>query len=217
MYKYVKTNQDIYASSMSRILQHSSNIATLTSWITSSDEDRPTKKTEQTKKQNRESNKALSRDLQKLLYGFSKVSGYWDESGSGNKDNATLEETYLIIAPKGQPYETFEKTILALAKKYEQQGVLIWSYEEQKGYLWCTDDYENYEVVEEFSTLNIDKSIEYAWSRFRKNSFVFSSDDDVVSNFCVDSVTELSKAGGGCSPSYAAKAFRQKLIREFGD
>ena len=137
MKRFSKSTEDIYSSSMSRILQHTkeNNIATLTSFITSDDSDRPTKNKAQTKKQNRTSNRDLSSGLQKLLYGFSKISGYWDESGSGDKENASLEETYLIIAPGGQSFEIFEKTILALAKKYEQQGVLIWSCEEQKAYL----------------------------------------------------------------------------------
>ena len=211
---YTRSTADIYASSMSRIVQHTkdSNVATITAFITSDSDDRPTKKKMQSHKQNKAVNSQLSNDLQKLGYGFSKVTGYWDETKSGDPENAVREETFYVICPKVTPYEAFEQSIIALAKKYEQQAVVVWSCEQQKAKLIGTDDYENYDVWGTFSNFNVDVALSEAWTQFKSHNFVFSSD---TVDFIVESATELSNCANGPTSFIAAKHFRKLLLEEY--
>lgn len=211
---YIKSVSDIYASSMSRIIQHTkdSNVATITAFITSDSDDRPTKKRMQSHNQNKVINSQLSRDLQKLGYGFSKVTGYWDETKSGDPNNAVREETFYVICPKVTPYDAFEKSIIALAKKYEQQAVVVWSYEKQEAKLLGTDDYQTYSVWDTFSNFNVDVALSEAWTQFKNHNFVFSSD---VLDFVVDSATELTNCANGPTAFIAAKHFRELLLKEY--
>ena len=66
-----------------------------------------------------------------------------------------------------------------------------------------------------FNNFNVDKEIEYAWSRFKKNNFVFSSENTGNDIFYLESATEFTKSGGGCSPSYGSMNFRRHLLEDF--
>lgn len=209
MKKYIKSSAEIYASSMSRILSKAktNHVATLTAFVTSDDFERPNTTSRQSKTQNKARNRRLSDDLQRLLYGFSRIRGQWAE---GDEDIAE-EESYYVICPRTITYEHFEEDMLRLAKIYEQQAVVIWNYELQMGYLYYTDDYKTYKIVETFHSLNVTSEIKEVWSMYKRNKFVFASLDDV---FYVDSATEIGSIGGGASAYYGRKMRRKELFSE---
>ena len=211
MKRYIKSTEEIYASSMRRLLSHldTENVATITAFITSEDERHPTKSKLQTAKQNRAANLDLSQDLNALHYGFSKVDGYYKEQ---NNNAPVLERSYFVVCPVNVAYENFRKTLIALARKYEQESVLIWSKDEQKAYLYGTTDDIHYTEWATFTTFNIDKAKEEVWSEFKSHHFVFSSDD-----FVVGSATQLRDGhfDGGPSSMLGAKHWREELLAEY--
>lgn len=211
MYKYIKSNTEaIYAASISRIAEHinSRNLATITAFITSDDPDRPTKKQAQSRKQNRIDNQALGKAIQSCGYGYSHITGYWDEGKSGNPENAVKEETYLVVCSPTTPYEEFEKDIIALAKKYEQQAVVVWDYADHKATLWGSTDYQNYEIWDTFNNFNVDAVLSEAWSQVKNHTFVFSDTQDT---YYIESATELTTGAEGPTSCRAAKYYRKRL------
>jgi hypothetical protein len=184
------------------------NVAVITSFITSDSDDRPTKQKRKVKSQNKESNDALSRDLQRLAYGFNRVVGYYDENQQGNP---TKEQSFFVICPKSVSYENFADTLIALARKYEQQSVVIWDCESQSAELWGTDDYVTYEKWNTYHSFNIDKITGDAWSKWKKYTIEFPSTKEI------ESATELSECGYGPAAMLAAKHYRERLLEEYGD
>ena len=202
--------QKIYATTISRIEQHARNgyVATITAFITSDDEGRPYTKSQRSHKANQASNKELGRSLQKLGYGYSRVVGYWNESGYNSGGEADREETYYVICPKSLTFETFTQDMIDLASDFEQQAVVVWNGKENVGYLYGTDDYTNYVVWDEFHTFNVEGEINQAWSQYKDRAFTFAS-DDVEGEFYIQSATELTHYATGATPMVCAAHYRK--------
>lgn len=219
MNNYIKSTEEIYASSMSRLLSHldTENVATITAFVTSDDSRRSERPNKPSNKANKRANADLSNDLRGLKYGFTKVDGYYREEGL---DEPILERSYYVICPKSIGYEKFAKSLIALARKYEQQSVLVWSYENQKATLYMTEDYSTYKAVETFNSFNVDGAKDEAWSEFRTHSISFSNvnEEDVEAEYVVESATELE--GGYIGNWMTMMGFQSNfnnLISKYGD
>lgn len=202
--------QKIYATTISRIEQHARNgyVATITAFITSDNENRPYTRTQRSHKSNKSVNYELGRALQQLGYGYSRIVGYWNESGYNSGGEADREETYYVICPKSLTFETFTQDMIDLASDFEQQAVVVWNGKENVGYLYGTDDYTNYVVWDEFHTFNVEGEINQAWSQYKDRAFTFAN-STVDAEFYINSATELTNCASGATPMVCAAHYRK--------
>lgn len=193
----------ILGSSYSRIMQHldKNNVAMITAFRTS---------TGRTTKENKLANSELSSDLQRLGYGFTRVDGYYDEDRGKDGSVASKERTYYVICPDGISYDNFEKSLIALAKKYEQQSVLVWSVEAQKATLFGTDDYITYTVWDTYSDFDTDQAEAVAWTAFHGHELSFS-------NKVIESSTSWTVASKYPNELRASAHYRDILLKDYYD
>lgn len=193
----------ILGSSYSRILDHldKHNVAMITAFRTS---------TGRTAKENKMANADLSSDLQHLGYGFTKVDGYYDENRGTDGSVASKERSYYVICPSGISFENFKKTLIALAKKYQQQSVLIWSVEAQRATLYGTEDYHSYTEWDSFSDFNTDAAEAIAWTAFDGHELSFS-------NKVIESSTNWYSAAKYPNELRASAHYREQLLNDYQD
>lgn len=236
MKKYIKTTDSVFASSMNRIVSHlpTNNIATITAFITSSDEKRPFTKSRPSYTENLNRNKDMKRFLRNGFtyepddddiqissylgsgyhYPFSKVLGYYSET----RDSVpSFERTFYVVCPDNVSFETFKNDMLHLTKHFEQQSVLIWSKDEEIAYLYGTDDYKNYSLWKVFNTYSINvikQSKDIAWTQYNKDKLYFNNSAETLDGSIIISCTEFPKSikgWGGMGDSIGAAHFREKL------
>ena len=196
------SSEPVMGSSYSRVLQHleTNNVAMITAFRTT---------TCRTAKANKVANADLSADLQRLGYGFTRVDGYYDENCGRDGSVADKERSYYVICPRGISYENFEDSLIALAMKYQQQSVLVWSMDKQKATLWGTEDYEDYDLWETFSSFNTDQSEAIAWTAFKGHELSFS-------NKVIESCTDLTETIKYPSELRASAYHRKNLLEQYG-
>lgn len=146
-------------------------IGCITSFVTSNNSDRADRPTAQSHKKNKSANKQLSKALQSYGFGFSRVSGAYKEE---NSDSVASEETYFVICPKDMSFDDFTDTLLKLARKFEQESIVVWNGPEKKGYLLGTEDFRKYQTWAKFSSFSINKIRDVAWTEYKRHWFAFN-------------------------------------------
>lgn len=217
-------------ASMSRIYQHlkTDYVGCITSFITGNNPNRIVTNKARSHKENKKANKKLSADLQKLGYGFVRVTGYYQEEGSISPDK---EESYFVICPKGISFENFAKSLVALARKYEQESIVVWNT--RQGWMLATDDFKEYKRVMTFNSFSIDKIREVAWTQFNNNWFMFNQRTDTNwgkdrrkkrpgnankfrrENYILESVSDYSTPANNPSSLRYSALYRDELINDY--
>ena len=145
---------------LSRILEHSKEdtIAMITAFSG-----------EYSNAENQERNKELGNNLVHSGYGYIKIEENYQENGY---DEVSKEDSLLVICPKDQNYEMFKEIMIALAKNYEQDAVLI-KKPDESSFLYFNDGTSE-DVGDWHSISDVDATIT-AWSGRKGNLFVFGS------------------------------------------
>lgn len=158
---------------MSRLLQHlkTGYVGCITSFVTSDNSDRTDRPTMQSKKKNKASNKQLSKALQSNGFGFYHVAGAYKEE---NSNAVASEDSYFVICPEGMEFEDFTEALKRLAKKFEQESIVVWNGPESVGYLLGTTDFRTYKKWATFKSFSINKVRDVAWTEYRNHWFAFN-------------------------------------------
>lgn len=157
--------QNLNEASLSRVWQHAESdrpIALLTAF-----------RGEYDREQNVRRNKELAASIRKLGYGYFFVDGYWIENEGTPEEVHVAEDSLFVIAPEGSD-EKFRSQMIALGKKYDQEGVLI---KDKDGANIYNNDGSSFNI----GTLKPGKAAQiYTKLRTNKkaNSFVFESERD---------------------------------------
>ena len=107
---------NIQEASLSRVWQHAESdrpIAILTAF-----------RGEYDREENIRRNRQLAATIREMGYGFFFVDGYWIENQGTDREVHVSEDSLFVIAPEGTD-KKFREQIVALGKKYNQDGVLI--------------------------------------------------------------------------------------------
>lgn len=214
MKRMIKSTESVLASSMSRIVEHleSDNIATLTSFITGNDERREENKKSLTNNENKKRNKELSKDLKSFGYSFIQVDGAYKQVG---QSDPVKETSYFIICPKGYSLDSFTKDMINLAKKYEQESVIVWSYEDKKARMYETTDFKIYNNSITFNDFGINKAQDIAWTQFKNNWFSFEDISECEDIYTCTNVYEDNN--DEFEPTTPVRRISSKRYKEFGE
>nr|CAI9751355.1 hypothetical protein DGKKSRWO_DGKKSRWO_CDS_0074 [uncultured phage]CAI9752241.1 hypothetical protein CVNMHQAP_CVNMHQAP_CDS_0074 [uncultured phage] len=154
----------ISESSLNRVLSHLNDrdVAMITAFRT--DPSLGYSNTENIKR-----NKELESDLRLLGYtGYTKITGYWDETPDVENSEPTKEESYLVLNT-GSSSEEFVDDLVGLANKYDQQGVMIWDHNNKVASVY--DD--NKRVLATMSNFNID-TLSQGWTQIKGHEIAFT-------------------------------------------
>ena len=195
---------------MSKVYEHLNDhdVAMITSFITSSNDDRIINKEYLSHNQNRKNNKDLAKAIRDLKYSFIRIVGYYSEGDNEEGSEPVREESFFVINPEYRNYTVFTKDMVNLAKKFEQESVIVWNYNINTATCYETKDFKNYRATEGFKGFSIDKAREYAWTQFKKNWFEFGSDG--IETYRIYNVSEYWK-----DPNDRMKLVRLMFLREY--
>ena len=173
----VSEDMNLLEASLNRIRQHleTDNIATITSYITGDDSRRIVQKKRMSGNANRAQLKKLASDLKNLRYSFIRVDGEYKQAG---QDEPVDEVSFFVICPEGVALETFTKDMINLAKRYEQESVIVWDYSEKVATLYGTDDFKTYHVWTRFRNFKLNDATAEVWTRFKGHWFTFTDSEN---------------------------------------
>lgn len=206
----IDESQDLYESSMSRILSHleTNDVATITAFVTGDTEARPTTKKARSNNKNKAENKKLSKDLQKVGYSFTRVVGEYSQR---DQDEPVSEISYFVICPKGYTNDMFTKDMINLARKYEQEAVVIWNHLEHEAVLYGTDDFVRYVPWETFDNFKIDDIESSVWTRHRSHKLTFTEDAE----YELMDVRDFESDQEATAPIYRISHIRKEMFGEW--
>ena len=126
----LNSTSDLYESSMSKVHEHLNDhdVAMITSFITSSNDDRIINKEYLSHNQNRKNNKNLAKAIRDLKYSFIRIVGYYSEGDNEEGSEPVREESFFVINPEYRNYTVFAKDMVNLAKKFELESVIVWNH-----------------------------------------------------------------------------------------
>ena len=90
-------------------------------------------------KENRQRNRKLESSFKKMKAGAIKLVGHWEEAPDGmtwkeaktqGKAEDVTEESYFVPMPQDMQYNSFREAVISLAKKFNQDAVVIGNGEE---------------------------------------------------------------------------------------
>ena len=151
------------------------DLATITSFITNEDPNRPDAKTELSIEENRARNRRLMNDLREKDYGPRPVTGMYvtQNTPAGSESGSDIEESYFVVRPDDISFEDFTNDMINLAKEYEQESVIVWNHIDKIAKMYRTQDYENYKVIDEFRAFAFDDIVQRARTAYGKHFFTF--------------------------------------------
>lgn len=210
--KVLEENEQLNESSINRILSHlqTNNIATITSYVTSDDDRRTVRKKKQSNNQNKKMNQKLAQDLKRLGYSFTRVDGEYTVRGYSEPFS---EKSFFVICPDGYDLDQFTDDMKNLAKKYEQESVIVWSYVDHEAVLYGTDDFVRYVPWQKFNNFSM-KTMKIAWTKFKNHWFRFVNDGDdenTDEHYILESEYFENEMGNDV-PVYRISHYRQELF-----
>ena len=153
------------------------DLATITSFITEDNPSRSNNPRELPIEINRSRNRQLMSDLRKKNYGPRKVGGIYTEKNAPADSMNGFEESYFVVCPRSKSFTEFMDDMVGLAKKYEQESVIVWDHDEKRAYMYGTNDYERYSLWDEFRAYTFDDIRQRARTIYGKHFFTFVNKD----------------------------------------
>lgn len=148
------------------------DLATITSFITE-DSGRPDNPHKLSLRDNRSRNARLMADLRKKNYGPRRVGGIYTEKNAPKDSRNGLEESFFVVCPKDKPFVEFMDEMIDLAKKYEQESVIVWDHDSNQAYMYGTYNYEEYGLWDTFTAYSFDDIQQEARTIYGKHFFTF--------------------------------------------